>query len=203
MRPPPRRPSPGCARAARPDSKRSSQSMRRRFGNCSMRSIHPTPRSKKPTLRAADCAKPSTRWPDSVMASAHTSTGSLISRKPRRRRGRLDEEFSCANSRFFRTALYANAELSQYLRDNYVLHWESVRPVPRITIDFGDGRKLERTITGNSIHYVLDSDGRPIDALPGLYGPKAFRQVLERTAAAAKEYAAKPAAERAAFLSQY
>ena len=88
--------------------------------------------------------------------------------------GNLNEEFSCANSRLFRSLLYANAEVSKYLRDNYILHWKSVRPAPRITIDFGDGRKIERTITGNSIHYVLDDDGRIIEAIPGLYSPKAF-----------------------------
>jgi hypothetical protein len=88
--------------------------------------------------------------------------------------GNLTEECSCANSRFFRSTLYANAEVSKYLRDNFVLHWQSVRPVPKVTIDFGNGRKLERTVTGNSIHYVLDQDGRVVDALPGLYGPKAF-----------------------------
>lgn len=42
--------------------------------------------------------------------------------------GQLNEEFSCANSRFFRTALYANAEVSQVLRERFVLHWQSVRP---------------------------------------------------------------------------
>lgn len=88
--------------------------------------------------------------------------------------GNLDEEFSCANSRLFRSLLYSNTEISEYLRENYILHWKSVRPAPRITIDFGDGRKIERTITGNSIHYVLDDDGRVIEALPGLYSPKAF-----------------------------
>jgi hypothetical protein len=87
--------------------------------------------------------------------------------------GNLNEEFSCANSRLFRSLLYANTEVSNYLRENYILHWKSVRPAPRITIDFGDGRKIERTITGNSIHYVID-DGRIIEALPGLYSPKAF-----------------------------
>ena len=61
-----------------------------------------------------------------------------------------------------------------------MLHWQSVRPVPTVTIDFGDGRKLERTLTGNSIHYILDSQGRPIDALPGLYGPQAFLRADER-----------------------
>ena len=92
--------------------------------------------------------------------------------------GNLDEEFSCANSRFFRTVLYANADVSRTLREHYVLHWKSVRPVPRITIDMGDGRRIQRTITGNSIHYVLDRDGLVLDALPGLYGPKAFLTTL-------------------------
>ncbi len=92
--------------------------------------------------------------------------------------GKLSEEFSCANSRFFRTVLYSNAEVSQRLKENFILHWQSVRPAPRVTIDFGDGRKLERTLTGNSIHYILDTDGRAIDALPGLYGPQAFLRQL-------------------------
>jgi hypothetical protein len=55
-----------------------------------------------------------------------------------------------------------------------------------VTIDFGDGRKLERTLTGNSIHYVLDSRGRVVDALPGLYGPQAFLRSLSQIEAAAK-----------------
>ena len=92
--------------------------------------------------------------------------------------GKLTDELSCANSRFFRTVLYSNAEVSSMLRDRFVLHWQSVRPAPVITIDFGDGRKLERTITGNSIHYVLDSSGNAIEAFPGLYGPKAFLRGL-------------------------
>lgn len=96
--------------------------------------------------------------------------------------GRLDEEFSCANSRFFRTVFYKNRAINELLRDRYVLHWRSVRPVPKVTIDFGDGARLERTITGNSIHYVLDSRGRLLEALPGLYGPDAFQRSLEEGA---------------------
>lgn len=92
--------------------------------------------------------------------------------------GKLTDELSCANSRFFRTVLYSNPAVSAQLHDGFVLHWESVRAVPLITIDFGDGRKLQRTITGNSIHYVLDSDGRLLDALPGLYGPSPFMRGL-------------------------
>jgi hypothetical protein len=92
--------------------------------------------------------------------------------------GKLTDELSCANSRFFRTTLYANEEISKLLREKFVLHWQSVRPVPKITIDFGDGRKLERTITGNSAHYVLLQDGTVVDCLPGLYGPQSFRDKL-------------------------
>jgi hypothetical protein len=103
--------------------------------------------------------------------------------------GRLTDEYSCANSRFFRTALYTNNEISDYLRDNYVLHWQSVRPVPRVTIDFGDGRTLQRTLTGNSAHYVLGSAGRPLDVLPGLYGPQAFRRWLGESTALARRWA--------------
>lgn len=92
--------------------------------------------------------------------------------------GKLTDEFSCANSRFFRTALYSNKNIGDYLRDNFILHWQSVRPVPRVTIDFGDGRRLERTCTGNSAHYVLSTTGEPLDVLPGLYSPQAFLKWL-------------------------
>jgi hypothetical protein len=93
--------------------------------------------------------------------------------------GNLNEEFSCANSRFFRALLYSNSEISKYLRENYILHWKSVRPAPKVTIDFGDGRKIERTLTGNSIHYILDENGAIIDALPGLYSPEGFLKYLK------------------------
>ena len=93
--------------------------------------------------------------------------------------GRLDEELSCANSRFFRTLLYSDDAISSILREDYVLHWHSVREVPRVTIELGGGRVIRQTITGNSAHYLLDAEGRPLDVLPGLYSPAAFRAQLE------------------------
>jgi hypothetical protein len=117
--------------------------------------------------------------------------------------GKLNEDFSCANSRFFRTTLYANAEVSKALRENYVLHWQSVRPVPRVTIDFGDGRKLERTLTGNSAHYILTPAGEVIDVLPGLYGPRAFLEKIVAGASEARRLAAVDAAERPQAIAQY
>jgi hypothetical protein len=101
--------------------------------------------------------------------------------------GRLDEDLSCANSRLFRVVLYADEDVSRLLRERFVLHWSSERAAPRVSIDFGDGNHLETTLAGNSVHYVFDSDLRPIDALPGLYGPGAFRRELEAVLPLASE----------------
>jgi len=133
-------------------------------------------------------------------AAAHAAGKPILSL---RLLGNLNEEYSCANSRFFRTTLYPNAEVSRYLRDHFVLHWQSVRPIPRITIDMGDGRRIERTITGNSIHYILDADGHPIDALPGLYGAKDFIAGLDHAFTAEQAAAKLTGAERENFLANY
>jgi hypothetical protein len=117
--------------------------------------------------------------------------------------GKLTDELSCANSRFFRTVLYSNAEVSAVLRERFVLHWQSERPVPTITIDFGDGRKLERTITGNSIHYILDSSARPIEALPGLYGPQAFLRGLANAETLFKSLTGKNDLDKESLLANY
>ncbi|HEY0322686.1 MAG TPA: hypothetical protein VGC66_17160 [Pyrinomonadaceae bacterium] len=117
--------------------------------------------------------------------------------------GKLSEGLSCANSRFFRTVLYSNPEIASYLNEHFILHWKSVRPVPVVTIDYGDGRKVERTITGNSIHYILDSEGRIVDALPGLYAPAAFIRQLKQAEAVARQIAGQTAEKRALILRSY
>ncbi len=137
-----------------------------------------------------DCADIRLFWytdMEAAKAAARASGKPILSL---RLLGRLDEEFSCANSRFFRTVFYKNGEINELLRNDFVLHWRSVRPVPKVTIDFGDGTRLERTLTGNSIHYVLDSRGRLVDAVPGLYGPESFARGLKDAAQASGELAA-------------
>jgi len=42
----------------------------------------------------------------------------------------------------------------------------------------GDGRTMVRTLTGNSIHYLLAPDGTVLDALPGLYAPRPYLEAL-------------------------
>ncbi len=117
--------------------------------------------------------------------------------------GNLNEEFSCANSRFFRALLYSNSEVSKFLRENYVLHWKSVRPAPKVTIDFGDGRKIERTLTGNSIHYILDENGGIVDALPGLYSPSGFLKYLKSGFEIGQLMDKSPEAEKEAVALRY
>ena len=112
---------------------------------------------------------------DAAIAEARRTRRPILSL---RLLGRLDEELSCANSRFFRKLLYPKPRINAVLRRDFVLHWQSVRPVPRVTIDFGDGRRVERTLTGNSVHVVLDAYGRMVDALPGLMAPDMFLDQL-------------------------
>lgn len=137
---------------------------------------------------------------DQALAAARAQNKPILSL---RLLGKLTHEYSCANSRFFRTTLYANAEVGKLLREQFVLHWQSVRPVPQVTIDFGDGRRIKTTLTGNSIHYVLDRDGHLIDALPGLYGPEAFVRQLNRCAEAARSHAALPESLRPSALARH
>jgi len=115
---------------------------------------------------------------DDAKAAAHKHQQPILHL---RMLGNLDEDLSCANSRFFRATLYANVETSKFLRDNFILYWSSERPVPRVTIDFGDGRKIVRTTTGNSAHYVMDEHGHVLDVLPGLYAPSVFRMQLVKS----------------------
>jgi len=94
--------------------------------------------------------------------------------------GNLTDEYSCANSRFFRTLLYPDPAVGAALRDRFVLHWSSERKVPVVTIDMGDGRVMKTTVTGNSAHYVLTADGTVLDAIPGLVAPSEFAAALRR-----------------------
>jgi hypothetical protein len=117
--------------------------------------------------------------------------------------GKLDEELSCANSRLFRATLYANQNVSRFLGEKFILVWSSERQVPRVTIDYGDGRTLERTTTGNSAHYILDEDGNVLDVLPGLYAPTVFLRELEGTRALAARVGGMSDEERASALVDY
>ncbi len=114
--------------------------------------------------------------------------------------GQLDADLSCANSRFFRTILYPDPAIAKLLHDGYILHWKSVHDVPTIAIDFGDGRKLTRTITGNSMHYVMTPDGQVTDLMPGMVAPTTFSDWLASARAFTLEVARRAPPQRKAAI---
>ncbi|MEQ1934357.1 MAG: hypothetical protein ABL962_10850, partial [Fimbriimonadaceae bacterium] len=83
--------------------------------------------------------------------------------------GKLDEKMPCANARTLRATLFKDPAFHELARDQVVLGWEMVRPVPHVTIDLGDGKPIERTVRGNAVMYLLNSSGKVLDAFPGIY----------------------------------
>ncbi len=81
--------------------------------------------------------------------------------------------------------------------------WESVRPVPVVRIDFGNGTVLTRTLHGNILTAVCNADGQVLDALPGIYDPAAYRERLTQLALLARYVQGRPAGQRAARLRSY
>lgn len=53
-----------------------------------------------------------------------------------------------------------------------------VRPVPIVTIDFGEGHVVTRTLHGNVATYICSPDGAVLDVLPGIYDPRAYLDQL-------------------------
>ncbi len=79
--------------------------------------------------------------------------------------------------------LLSDPATAQFISREFVASWECVRPVPKVTIDFGNGKILKRTLQGNTILYICLPDGRVVDALPGIYTAPAFQ--IEATKALA------------------
>lgn len=74
--------------------------------------------------------------------------------------------------------LFSDPRVSALIREQFVAAWEAVRPVPIVEIDFGNGRKIKRTVNGNIATYICSPDGRVIDVIPGLNTPEAFLEDL-------------------------
>jgi hypothetical protein len=128
--------------------------------------------------RQFDCASSGLYWYTDLEQARQEARRSHRPILSLRLLGNLDEEMSCANSRYFRTILYSNRSVAAYLRQNFVLHWSSERPAPLVTIDFGDGRVM-RPHHHRQQHSL--SPGREWTAAgrdPGLYAPKPFLDQL-------------------------
>lgn len=70
--------------------------------------------------------------------------------------------------------LLSDPSIEALLRDELVPCWESVHDTAKVTIEFGNGKKLNRTIGGNTVIYLCRPDGGVVDAFPGVYTPTDF-----------------------------
>jgi hypothetical protein len=100
-----------------------------------------------------------------------------------------------------RTVLFSDKQLAQYINNNFEACWQPLRPVPTLTVDFGGGRVLKRTLHGNIATYICQADGQVIDILPGLYAPRTYQANL-RTLLSVVSSVAK-ASDRTAALVAY
>jgi len=98
--------------------------------------------------------------------------------------------------------LFAHPDVRDFIAANFVPAWESVRAVPTVTIDFGSGRTLKRTVNGNVATYLCAPDGRIVDLLPGLSTPEAFLQDLRAAAALLNKSPEEVAAHHRAKLAR-
>jgi hypothetical protein len=88
--------------------------------------------------------------------------------------------------------LFSSSEVAAYVNDTFEPAWESVRPAPLVTIDFGNGHTVKRTLQGNIATYVCGADGVVYDVLPGIYEPGTYRKQLEALKALAESLRPEP-----------
>lgn len=74
--------------------------------------------------------------------------------------------------------LFSRDQVAEFVNKNYEATWESVRPVPIVKIDFGNGTVITRTLHGNIASYVCNADGHVLDVIPGIYAPDVYVQRL-------------------------
>ena len=99
--------------------------------------------------------------------------------------------------------LFSNPEVAQFIDATFEPVWVSVRPAPLVTIDFGNGHKVIRTLQGNVATYVCDAEGTVYDVLPGIYTPTPYRAQLTLLATLVNNIARFSAEERIKRMKGY
>jgi hypothetical protein len=98
--------------------------------------------------------------------------------------------------------LFSNKQVSNYINEHYEATWKSLRPVPKVAIDFGNGTVVNRTLNGNIATFICTADGTVLDVVAGMYQPEVFMQRLKLVESLAAELPADPA-KRKQFLTAY
>jgi hypothetical protein len=76
--------------------------------------------------------------------------------------------------------LFSNRDVAASINRWFEPVWESVRDVPTVSVDFGHGVIVTRTLHGNIATWVCDSRGDALDVLPGIYEPDAYISRLDQ-----------------------
>ncbi len=98
--------------------------------------------------------------------------------------------------------LFSNEKIARYIDEHFEPAWQSVRPVPTVTVDFGNGVVVTRTLHGNVATYLCSSDGKVLDILPGVYEPETYLMRLQGYTLLSR-YANSAGARRARAMSDY
>jgi hypothetical protein len=76
--------------------------------------------------------------------------------------------------------LFSNREVADSINRWFEPAWESVRDVPTVSLDFGHGMTVTRTLHGNIATWVCDTSGQVLDVLPGIYEPATYLSRLDQ-----------------------
>lgn len=78
--------------------------------------------------------------------------------------------------------LFSDEQIANRINTAFEPVWQSVRPVPIVRIDFGNGNVLTRTLHGNIATYLCNAEGQVLDILPGIYEPADYLKQLDQFA---------------------
>lgn len=70
--------------------------------------------------------------------------------------------------------MFSNEDVAKSINTLFEPVWQSVREVPILRLDFGNGNVITRTLHGNIATYVCTADGQVVDVLPGIYTPETY-----------------------------
>ena len=74
--------------------------------------------------------------------------------------------------------LFSDDSVADYINRHFEPAWVSVRPVPLVTIDFGNDNTITRTLHGNVATYACNDAGHVLDVLPGIYAAEEYLEQL-------------------------
>jgi hypothetical protein len=99
--------------------------------------------------------------------------------------------------------LFSQDAVADFINANFEPAWQTVRPVPVVRIDFGNGTVLTRTLHGNILTSVCTADGLVLDALPGIYTEAAYVDRLDQFRLLARYVGTQPPDQRASQVRDY